>query len=212
MELEPKQSQGDGRRVLHTPRVPGLSPDTKDEGRSDRRQRPCNCVLDTEAPRIQREPRYRDGDTKQQPTRRAPGPPRTNARAPPAARERRQHGQAAGRRLPALGGGPPPPLQNQAGRRTPAPSEEPAEREAAKAERGTARTPQRTEVLTEVGSPTMRKWQGPGSEKPLVPRAQAQAAGPAAQLDSQAVGRPRRGPSRHRREIPRQPGYRARYH
>ena len=52
MELEPKQSQGEGRRVLHTPRVPGLGPGTKDEGRSDRRQRPCNCILDTEAPRI----------------------------------------------------------------------------------------------------------------------------------------------------------------
>ena len=88
--------------MLHTPRVPRLSPGTKDEGRSDRRQRPCTCVLDTQAPRIQKNLRYRDGDTKRQPTRRAPGPPRTNARAPPTAKERRQRRQAAGRRLPAL--------------------------------------------------------------------------------------------------------------
>ena len=135
MELEPGQLRGDGRRVLHTPRGPGLSPGTKDEGRSDRRQRPSNCVLDTEAPRIQKVLGYRDDDSKRQPTQRAPGPPRTQARAPSQATERRQRRQAAGRRLPAIGGGPPPPLQNPAGRRTPAPGREPARREAAEAGR-----------------------------------------------------------------------------
>ena len=155
MELEPKRPQGEGRRALHSPRVPGLSPGTKDVGRSDRRQRPCNCVLDTEAPRIQRDldtgtriqsssplsgHRGRNGRTREpRPQRRKGG---SEGRTPDAATPP----SAGGRHLPCK-------TRQGGGRRRRARRQQ---REAARAGRGTARTPQRTEML-KVAGPPMRQ-------------------------------------------------------